>query len=281
MFKFWSYSPTHNQYVGIHETASTLPPGLYKLSLDMFGAPVAKQLDLRKDVMKTFQNGPLAKVVVEVDKFWANADHYSRLGVSHKRGILLYGPPGCGKTGIISVLIEKTIADKGIAIQIGDSRELEHMKQGISLVRQIETGRPILVIIEDIETLVDYDEETLLEVMDGASSMGNGVLFVATTNYLKKIPARIRCRPSRIDTLIEIGLPTQDQRQEYLTFLFSNTKEEKKLVKQIGEWASDTKGLSLAALKEFVISIQIYGKTPKDAIAVLKEMMAAAEEEGK
>lgn len=266
MFKFWSYEPTHDSYTGIHDTADRLPCGLYEIRTNSYGQPVAKRLQLRKDAMMVFQTGPQAHVLSEIQKFWAHGEHYKRLGVSHKRGILLHGPPGCGKTGIISVIIENAVKQNGIVFQVN---RIDDFQDALPLTRQIEHDRPVVAIFEDIENAVAYDESALLEVMDGASSLGDNILFVATTNHLDKVPPRIRSRPSRIDTLIEIGLPGYEQRLEYMNFLLGKDKENHPLER----WAKETDNLSLAAVKEFVISIRIYGKTAKETISKLHEMM--------
>lgn len=257
MFKKWSYSHP-GTYGGIFDTADRLAPGLYETVVDVMGNPVAVHKPLRSDRVLNFANGPLPLVMREIDTFWASKDHYRTLGVSHKRGILMHGPAGCGKTGIVSAVIEDAIRRDGIAFQVAD---IDKFKKAIPLVRQIEKDRPITVLLEDIEQIVKKSEEVLLEVMDGSSSIGNGTLFVATTNKLGDIPDRVKWRPSRIDTLIEVGCPTEPQRREYLEFID----------KDAGKWASHTDSFTLAMLKEFVIATRIYGKSPESALSTAKK----------
>jgi chromosomal replication initiation ATPase DnaA len=274
MFKYWAFNPTRKQYTGTYEIEQHLPSGLYRLATNNYGEPTAVQLELRSDEMCNFKHGPLTGVMKEIDTFWGSGEHYKKLGVSHKRGILLYGPPGCGKTGIISVLIEDTIERNGLAFQVDD---ISDFAAGIKLARQIEPSRPIVAVIEDIESIIEYDEELLLEVMDGASSLGNGMLFVATTNHLNKIPPRVRCRPSRIDTLLEIGFPDKEQRFEYLKFVLAKTNT-KGMDKQALDWAEKTQGFSLASLKELVISVLVYQKDVQSSIQRLQELAKVKEE---
>lgn len=269
MFQCWSHDVTNDVYYGTGTTVDRLPAGYYALYRDDYrGCPAAKRLEPRKDEILPFAAGPLKGVLEEARRFWASAEHYRDLGVSHKRGILLHGPHGCGKTGIISCLIEETVREGGLAVQVND---VESFTNGLPLARQVENGRRILVILEDLEHFLPHDEEEILEMMDGTSSPGDGLLFVATTNKLKDIPPRIRCRPSRIDTLIEIGHPRKELRQEYLKFLLSKNGARAK-AKEIDDLVSRSDGFSLAQLKELVVSVRVYGKTVKESVARLSEL---------
>lgn len=273
-FQNWSFNPTRNTYTGIYETAEHLPPGLYQVHVDNWGNPNAVQQHLKDDVLHSFKHGPMKNILDEVSEFWDSGDHYKSLGVTHKRGILLHGPAGCGKTGIVAGLIDDIIRRKGIAVQVPN---IENFQAAIPLIRQVEKTRSILAVIEDIENICQYDEEELLEVMDGASSLGHGLLFLATTNHLKKIPVRVRCRPSRIDTLIEVPLPTAAQRLEYLKFICRDGF--KRSETELKTWASKSKGFSLATLKELVISQVIYKRTLEETVERLKGLSAEKDEE--
>jgi hypothetical protein len=272
MFKCWSYNPAQKNYTGSYETADHLPSGLYTIGINYYQEPTATKLDLRQDAMMRFQSGPLEKVLIEIDKFWSSKDHYKKLGFSHKRGILLHGPHGCGKTGIISVVIDNMLKRNGLVFQVN---EMNGFGKGVVAASQIENGRPMLALLEDLEKIIDDgEEEELLESMDGASSIGDGILFLATTNHLNKIPARVRCRPSRIDTVIEIGFPDTKQRFEYLRFLLP-APEKTQLVREL---VAATNRFSLAALKELVISLEVYGKDPKQSIDNLRELSSVKDE---
>lgn len=272
-YKYWAYDQTSKEYAGTFDTCDTLPPGLYQVYLDNFGRPTAKTLTPRNEDFLMFENGPMTQVIQEIEDFWKSAHRYKALGVTHKRGLLLHGPHGCGKTGIISWLISDCIKRNALVISVTNIR---NFATAIPLVRQIEDGRPVIGIFEDMERMCKYDEEDLLEVMDGASSLGDGILYIATTNKLDKIPARIKCRPSRIDTLIEVAAPNFEQRMEYLTFLLQKAHDHSKCAPG---WASQTEGFSLAQLKELVLSVTVFQKSEAETIKRLEGLSAEDGEE--
>lgn len=181
MFKNWSYNPTSRTYCGIFDTADHLPSGYYTISQNHMGDPVAKVLDRSTDNILFFNSGPMQNAINEINDFYAKGDRYRRLGVAHKRGILLHGPAGCGKTKIVAHAIDQAIAKKGIAISV---TRISDFTDGLPLLRQIEPNRPVLAVMEDLERMCDYNEEEILEAMDGASSLGDNILFLATTNKL-------------------------------------------------------------------------------------------------
>lgn len=270
MFEHWRYDSAHKNYVGTGVVKPSLEPGLYTLGVNSYREPNAHRLEEREDELHVFKTGPAPAVLEEINSFWTKENHYKQLGVTHKRGILLHGPAGCGKTSIVAMCIKDTIKRGGLAFRLQD---LDNFQEGLPLLRQIEEKRPIMVIVEDIDYICSYDEETLLEIMDGSSSLGGGILYLATTNKLEQLPPRIRCRPSRIDTLLEIGLPDLEHRVEYLNVLLlklcKNQVEARKTATELGELTND---FSLAHLKEVVISIKVHEKPVKETIARLREL---------
>lgn len=239
-----------------------LEPGYYDLSYNrMSGAPVVTPIEQKKDSHCFFQSGPLDNVLSEIGAFWSGDEAYKELGMTHKRSILLYGPPGCGKTGILTSVIADVVKRNGIAITFNT---INVFHQAIPLFRQIQPDTPVVVVTEDVENKIAYDEPLFLEVLDGSSSIGGNVLYLSTTNNLNAIPERIRCRPSRMDTLIEIGAPCKEQRAEYVEFILGKIKGASKPYK--AEIVEKSDGFSLADLKELIVSTYVYKKTVADSV---------------
>jgi len=90
---------------------------------------------------------------------------------------------------------------------------------------------------------------------------------VATTNYPERLDQRFVDRPSRFDTIREIGMPTAMARQVYL-----QTKEPSLGAFELAEWVEQSEGFSIAHLRELIILCRCYHKPLAEAIERLSLM---------
>ena len=80
----------------------------------------------------------------------------------------MHGPPGSGKSSIIKMLINDVIRRGGIALDFEDSASF---RAGISIIRKIHLTKPIVVIMEDIESLMKHNSpSSILNVLDGSTN---------------------------------------------------------------------------------------------------------------
>lgn len=271
----WSVDPVRGSFTVNHEVKDHLPAGMYRLRTDAFERAVATGQKLKDDNLFRMSSGPMDKVVSEISRFWDCRKHYVDLGMTHKRGLLMHGPAGCGKTAIISALMEDAIKRDGLVFPL---QSIDDFTKAFTQLRQLEAERDILITIEDIEDVCNYDEEELLELLDGATSLGHGILFVATTNYLAKVPVRLRCRPSRFDTVLEIPLPDEATRREYLEFVCQGPLSAQP--GKLDEWAAASHKFSLASLKELVLSIVVYERSLEETVDRLKDLSSQTDDDG-
>jgi ATP-dependent 26S proteasome regulatory subunit len=211
----------------------------------------------------------LANILEDIEQFWTRREIYRQYNFIHKRGILLYGAPGCGKSGIIQLCVKHIIEKmNGIVINIKDEDEIRYFSEFISTIRKIEPTRPLIVILEDIDSLAgedSYSTTKLLNILDGIKQIEN-VVYIATTNYPEKLQERITNRPARFDRRYQVEMPSIEIRRAYLN---SKLSEEDLKGIDIDLWLKSTEDMSLSHLKELVISVIVMGKDFKDAIAHL------------
>lgn len=152
---------------------------------------------------------------------------FSRLNIEPHSGILLYGPPGCGKTLIAKVLASESEANfysiNGPEIMNKYYGETEARLRDI--FKEAKENAPSVIFIDEIDAIAPKREEAygdvekrvvaqLLALMDGLTDRGN-VIVLGATNRPESVDPALR-RPGRFDREIEISVPNADGRLEIL-----------------------------------------------------------------
>jgi len=238
-----------------------LSPGFYYVDVNRDYGMFCKKIIASSDELFTFSDSLIPKIINEINMFWDKAEAYKHNKLIHKRGILLYGSPGTGKSSIISLLSNEVAKRNGVIFNVTNPSNLSTYINFLkNSFRQIEPDTPIITIIEDIDKYEDND--TILDFLDGKSQIEHHVI-IATSNNTTRIPGTF-LRPSRIDLVYEVPLPTEQVRKEY--FLHKNIEEG-----LIEELVFKTTDFSLADLKELYISIFLLDYTVEAAIDKIKK----------
>jgi len=152
---------------------------------------------------------------------------FTRLGIEPHSGILLYGPPGCGKTLLAKVLASESeanmLAINGPEIMNKYYGETESKLRDI--FKEAKEHSPSIIFIDEIDAIAPKREEAygdvekrvvaqLLALMDGLTDRGN-VIVLGATNRPDSVDPALR-RPGRFDREIEISVPNADGRLEVL-----------------------------------------------------------------
>lgn len=143
-------------------------------------------------------------------------------GERDKLGILLYGPPGNGKSSLI-----KTVACKyGYDIYLLVFKPDMGNDDIINLFLDLPRKKRIIVVLEDFDRVFNRREplyenckfslDVLLNLIDGLYVNSDNILFMMTANDIDKVDKAIKQRPSRFDYVVEIGNPSYDTRVKIL-----------------------------------------------------------------
>ena len=145
----------------------------------------------------------------------AHRDALLAAGQHLKRGLLLFGPPGTGKTHTTRYLIGQL---HGYTRLVLTGRALHVIGSAAELARALQ---PAVLVLEDVD-LVAEDRSfgpgsnpvlfDLLDAMDGAAADAD-LLFVLTTNRSDLLEPALAARPGRVDVAVEIDLPDADARR--------------------------------------------------------------------
>ena len=178
-------------------------------------------MDIAYDMREMQDNmNEINEILEDIDNFWKREDVFKKYGYTHKRGILLYGPPGNGKSYLIQLLSQYIINErKGIVVNLKDYSSVElFLEYASPVIRMIEKNTPMIVLMEDIDNILEYDRSTLtkvLNMLDGIKQIDK-VVYIATTNYPEKLQERVSNRPSRFDRRYKINKPNAKVREFYI-----------------------------------------------------------------
>lgn len=247
--------------VTIHDK---LPPGVYKMEL-VDRDWQAHKIDINTDELYAFSNDCTSDILDEVSNFWKKKDLYQQFNIAHKRGILLCGAPGCGKTSIIQLLVKQIVEEmNGLVFVASTSSEFSGLSHMLSnTIRQIEKDRPIITIIEDVDQLITSlgGDACILDFLDGSTSIENHLVILTSNNTTDLTDAILR--PSRIDLIYEIPNPTSEVRKLY----FQKKEIDPEIITDL---VKKTEGFSFAELKEVFVAIKVLGKTVTETIQRIK-----------
>jgi hypothetical protein len=249
-----------------------LKPGLYELVVreSLMGPPsiTLAEMTPKTDKLFALPDSLCEYIVGTIEKFWNNKHKYDEMGLVHKRGILMEGAPGTGKTAIC-LLVGREIAKKGgCAIFTKPNTSIYPLPRILRAVRDMHPEMPLLNIMEDIDRH-KREMDTLLPLLDGEDQVAN-IVHIATTNFKDKLDDRLTGRPSRFDDVIKVKHPLKKAREEYLKNVFPNDKIPADVLDKVAKVSG---GLNFAYLKELAVSTYVYEIDPAVTSKKLKAQM--------
>jgi ATPase family associated with various cellular activities (AAA) len=215
-------------YTATTATVSHLPAGCYDILADnkcIRAVPV----DPPTGILLELPEMRSEEVIKIVETFWnseadyKNGNEFVIGGAAYKSGIMVYGPPGSGKSCTLK-LVSKKLVERGGTVFYGSGFP-GHVMSFLYDFARIEKNRKSIVILEDIDSLIGmHGEASYLEMLDSAKTIDN-VMFIATTNYPERLDPRIYNRPGRFSHVVKIGLPVAKTREAYLKAILKNHRD--------------------------------------------------------
>ena len=261
-------------YIPTSKTVTYLPPACYEINQSPEIGLYFDKIPIRTEGLLRFPQTNIDKVINEIQNFWETENDFKRYDIVYKRGILMWGPPGGGKSCTIQLIMRDVVQRNGVVIKF-DNPSL--FIKGLRKFREIQPTTPVVSLMEDIDSILErYSETNVLNILDGVDDV-NKICFLATTNYPEKLGARLVNRPSRFDKRVKIGNPNPESRMMYFRYLikgknFDVDLECKKLNIDLVKWVEDTDGFSIAHLKELFVAVVILKDDYQETIETLASM---------
>ncbi|NOV01421.1 AAA family ATPase [Paenibacillus sp. LMG 31457] len=203
-------------------------------------APITRMVDRVEVIMKDEVKRDIYR---SIDQFFdEDRTFFKEYGLPYKRGILLYGKPGNGKTTLVKSIAGSVKAPVAYW-QITENTCSDSIQEVFQAAANLA---PMILVIEDIDAMPQRSRSYFLNILDGATSK-EGIFLIGTTNYPEQIDPALMNRAGRFDRAYEIQLPDVTLRQTYL--------EQKGMGKLVTDemmriTAKQTEGFTFAQLNE-------------------------------
>lgn len=257
-----------------------IKPGSYNLVKTLQGIQLSPMEFVSRDLLTSITN--TSTILSEAEKFFSNLAVYDELNQPKKRGILLYGSPGQGKTvSIMQAIKDLKSKDSGTVTINWPTSEIEAsgvFKFFTSYSEYTKDCTKLVLVIEDIggsshEGYSRRDEvsSSLLNLLDGINNVFTlPTLIISTTNHPENLMRSLANRPGRFDMLLEVESPNFEERIKLIEFIAKRnlTEEEKEALDD-----KNNKGIqlfSIAHLQEIVVRSRLHQKSISD---VVKELL--------
>ena len=195
--------------------------------------------------------GLLGRVERQTIGFGKHAERMLAMGRHLKRGLLLHGAPGTGKT-LTAMYLASQMQERTVLLLTG--RGMGLIEQSCAMARVLQ---PSIVVLEDVDLVAEERTREgactavlfeLLNQMDGLSNDAD-ILFLLTTNRPDILEPALASRPGRIDQAIEIPLPDAECRRR-LFELYGRGLTLR--LEQLDRFIAKTEGASAAFIRELL-----------------------------
>jgi len=144
-----------------------------------------------------------------VEGFFAQRDLMREFGFAWRRGILLIGPPGTGKTMVCKAIASATDLPFLYVSALSNNNNIAQ------IFKRARKLAPCILAFEDMDGFMGEHNRTIfLNEIDGFAS-NDGLLVIASSNHPGKIDEALLKRPSRFDRVFHLGLPALPERRAF------------------------------------------------------------------
>ncbi|KDQ64302.1 hypothetical protein JAAARDRAFT_683411 [Jaapia argillacea MUCL 33604] len=194
----------------------------------------------------------------DVEGFFKSETVYKRLAIPWKRGMIMHGPPGNGKTISIKAIMKWGSENGYLPLYVKSFQSYKGEEGAMADVfdkaRQLS---PCVVILEDLDSLInDRNRSFFLNQLDGLEG-NDGLLVIGTTNHFERLDPGLSTRPSRFDRKYLFDDPNREERTLYCKYWQKKLETNPDIDfpdSLVDEAVETTEDFSFAYLKEAFVS---------------------------
>ncbi|HVJ83200.1 MAG TPA: ATP-binding protein, partial [Planctomycetia bacterium] len=221
-----------------------------------------------------------------------HAEMFKAYGKAIGGGILMFGPPGCGKTHLARATAGE-ISARFLAVGINDILDMwigNSEKNLHELFEQARRSKPCVLFFDEVDALAASRSDMLksggrqlinqfLSELDGIGASNDGLLILAATNAPWHLDAAFR-RPGRFDRILFVPPPDQSARAAILRILLEGKPVDRIDYDQVAKKTPDCSGADLKALVDVAVEAKLREalKTGVPAPLTTKDLVGAAKE---
>jgi len=205
-----------------NSAAEELPDGIYSHEYGNSAMPERLvPFKIREDNYVNLMES-LTELDQSIEQFILNKQLYTNSMSSYKLGILLFGPPGSGKTSYMRKLITEKKAIVIFMDAVPTRKFLEKLESSTKNKLKIIVFEEAVSILESSE-----DIREMLDFLDGSRSVTNAIYFLST-NYPESIPENV-IRNGRIDIFVKVDYPSYNARKKLINLYLQRDPSENEL----------------------------------------------------
>jgi SpoVK/Ycf46/Vps4 family AAA+-type ATPase len=250
-------------------------PGIWSIKDTGFGLRLVETSFTADNILEDFLSTEF--IIERANAFFNKLNVYKKYGIDvPKRGIVLFGPPGGGKSEAIKKICKTYNNDKETCVIIWPTDKIEpHSVKEFIKTFEYKDVKKIILILEDLGGIeVDQvriqSESSLLSLLDNQEKVFKlPILIIATTNYPEVFMGNLMNRPGRFDDKIEVPYPTGSQRRKLLEFFVKDEIISKEALELIEN--RKTEEFTPAHIKEIIIRAAIHDKSHEDVMLEIIE----------
>lgn len=188
-------------------------------------------------------------IKMNIESFFSSKDVFKKLNIPYKRGMLVVGKPGNGKSTLMKVIASQYRESSFFLFESNKDSTVDDL---ICMLKRASQMSPAIALIEDLDKVINESKVNLssfLNAMDGLTA-SEGVLIIATSNEPGNIDPALIERPSRFDRVYSVSLPDYKTACALLKLRIPEFTEE--FLLRLSKMCVDKK-FSMAMIQEIIV----------------------------